>query len=84
MTTYVNAANKAQFDAFLANRTGPAKKVTWVADATTLATVTGSGHTVVFLCGYHTRLDADVIEAQIASLVDSGKATIRQESAEPG
>jgi hypothetical protein len=77
VTTYIYGVNSAQFDAYRANRTGPARNVTFIADSTTLTTATNSGHTIVYLCGYHSRTDAAVIEAQIESMVSGGRATTR-------
>jgi hypothetical protein len=79
VTVYIDGANRGQYDAYRTHRTGPARNVTHIADATTLATVSGTGHVVVYLCGYHSRADASVIESQIKSLVDAGSATERRD-----
>lgn len=78
MTTFIYGPNREQFDDYRSFRSGQARQVTWIADATTLATVTGSGHTIIQLAAYHARGDADVIETQIADLVRQGRATVTQ------
>jgi hypothetical protein len=79
VTTYIYGVNQAQFDAYRSIRTGPARNVTFIADSTTLAAATGSGHTIAYLCAYHARPDSTVIEAQIEQMVSGGRATVRQD-----
>lgn len=79
MTTFIYGASSAQFNDYRSHRSGQARNVTWISDSTTLAAVTGSGHVIVYLCGYHSRGDSTVIEAQIQSMVDAGRASVRQE-----
>jgi hypothetical protein len=79
LTVYIDSASRGQFDAYRSHRNGPARNVTHIADSTTLAAEAGSGHTIVMLCGYHSRGDSGLVEAQIKTMVDSGRATIRQD-----
>jgi hypothetical protein len=79
VTVYIDSASRGQFDAYRSYRTGSARNVTHIADSTTLTTATGSGHVIAYLCGYHSRGDSGLVEAQIKTMVDSGRATLRQD-----